>query len=530
MLKRSIAQTLFLVITLLAFVVVVAMAGLFRTSLQRGFRAYVQSSELRRLEPLANGLLARYAERGSWDFLQPGEDIGAALLRLRSPASSPADRRSGPADAWRPASGYPAPPPFGPEAPVNGVSGERPFAAGDGGMPPGQGSLPGRRFRGPGPGLDALSLGPRAALLDADGRYLAGNRDARTEPRRPLYFGSDADQKLVGFLVLTEPPAAQREAGEEFVASQLHNLLGISVLVLLLSAMAALGLATYFRRPLRALTTGTQRIADGDFSARLPATRRDELGRLAADFNRMVEKLQAFEQARRQWVADSSHELRTPLTVLATHLEALRDGVLPASPEKLQLLSRTVADMNRLVDDLYQLATADAGAHDYRYESVPVAGLLDELDGSFTPRLAAQQLQLKVHDGTPPGSGVRADRLRLMQVLGNLLTNSGRYTDAGGEVLLTAMRWQDSVEFVVEDSAPGVPAEALARLFDRFYRVDVSRSRQSGGSGLGLAICRAIVGAHGGTITAAASPLGGLKVTVSLPLARRTSGTSLEKG
>lgn len=535
MLKRSIARTLFLVITALAFVLVLAMAGLFRVSLQHGFRTYVQSLELQRLAPLENALLAHYARDDSWGFLRGYNDIGRAVRPLR-----PGPQGSWPRPGMEQGPGQDSGPGPGPGMGPG-------MGQGMGyGMGPGMGQGPGPERGGwgdgmPGPGLgpplgqggpegdapprpgqDVLSLGPRAALLDTDGNYVAGNRDALRLPRRALYYGEGSGRRLVGYLILTEPPAAQRQSGEDFVASQFRNLLWISLLVLALSALAALGLAAYFRRPVQALAAGTHRIAAGDFGARLPQDRRDELGGMAGDFNRMAEKLEAFEMSRRQWMADTSHELRTPLTVLATHLEAMRDGVLPASPEKLQALSRTVADMNRLVSDLALLATAEAGAHDYRYESVPVAGLLAELEGNFAPRLQAAGLTLAVKDDTPPGTALRADHLRLAQVLGNLLTNAGRYTDAGGQVRVGARRSGDLVEVVVEDSAPGVPAETLPRLFERFYRVDASRSRKSGGSGLGLAICRAIVQAHGGTIAAGASPLGGLHVMLRLPLAGRS--------
>ncbi|MDF3031765.1 MAG: hypothetical protein K0R03_2323 [Moraxellaceae bacterium] len=535
MLKRSIAQTLFLVITLLAFVVVLAMAGLFRVSLQHGFRTYVQSLELARLGPLETQLLARYAEQGSWDFIRGAEDIGHALR-------PPPPRWSGGWQGGPPGDGYGPPPGEGRFGFAQDTS-LPPRESGADGMPPHEsiaGGAPsggagdrapqgGGRFgppTGPGGGSsggpsgrrqDILSLGPRAALLDAEGNFLAGNRAALPEPRRALYSGEGKARRLVGHLILTTPPAAQRQAGEEFVASQLKNLAWISLLVLVLSALAALGLARYFRRPLSALAEGARRIARGDLAARLPATRGDELGKLAGDFNHMAARLETMEQSRRQWVADTSHELRTPITVLATHLEAMRDGVIPVTPEKLQVLARTVDDMNRLVSDLHQLATADAGAQDYRYEDVSVAGLLAELETTFAPRCAKAGLSFSCHDASAPGSTVRADHLRLSQVLGNLLTNSCRYTDAPGEIRLTAAAQQDQVEFVVEDSAPGVPAVALPKLFERFYRVDASRSRQSGGSGLGLSICRAIVQAHGGTISAGPSSLGGLRVSVRLP-------------
>jgi two-component system sensor histidine kinase BaeS len=183
-------------------------------------------------------------------------------------------------------------------------------------------------------------------------------------------------------------------------------------------------------------------------------------------------------------------------------------------------LANTVADMNRLVGDLHQLASADAGARDYQFHPVEVADLLLDLERAFTARLEQQRLSLQVVDKTPVGFRIEADRMRLTQVLSNLLTNSSRYTDAGGQVRITATFKPKELTLVVEDSAPGVPPQALPQLFNRFYRVDASRSRENGGSGLGLSICQAIVEAHHGVIVASASLLGGLRVEINLPLVR----------
>ncbi|NHZ79315.1 hypothetical protein F2P44_08500 [Massilia sp. CCM 8695] len=231
----------------------------------------------------------------------------------------------------------------------------------------------------------------------------------------------------------------------------------------------------------------------------------------------LLRKLESGEAARVQWVADTSHELRTPITILATHLDAMQDGIIAPTPAKLAVLSDTVKEMERLVSDLHVLARADAGAQALRCEPVDLAELCGEVAAAFAPRLASHPLRYSLADTLPAGCVAQGDRQRLGQVLANLLGNSLRYTDAGGQLRVALALEGQQIVIRVEDSAPGVPDAALGRLFERFYRVDESRSRASGGSGLGLAICEAIVAGHGGRMQASHSALGGLCIDILLP-------------
>ncbi|WP_370660110.1 ATP-binding protein [Massilia atriviolacea] len=231
----------------------------------------------------------------------------------------------------------------------------------------------------------------------------------------------------------------------------------------------------------------------------------------------LLRKLESGEAARVQWVADTSHELRTPITILATHLDAMQDGIIAPTPANLTVLSDTVKEMERLVSDLHVLARADAGAQALQSEPVDPAGLCEEVAAAFAPRLASHPLHYRLIDELEPGCLVHGDRQRLGQVLSNLIGNSLRYTDPGGQVQVVLALAGPHIVIRVEDSAPGVPDAALPRLFERFYRVDESRSRASGGSGLGLAICEAIVAGHGGRMQASHSPLGGLRIDILLP-------------
>ncbi|MES2016991.1 MAG: ATP-binding protein [Pseudomonadota bacterium] len=224
------------------------------------------------------------------------------------------------------------------------------------------------------------------------------------------------------------------------------------------------------------------------------------------------------ERAHRQWVADTSHELRTPITILGMHLEAMRDGVFPINASTLGVLSDTVNAMERLVTDLHQLASTDAGAHTFHFEAVNMADLVDEACSAFAASFLAHGLTLSQENQATVPVMVMADRQRMSQVLANLLGNTIRYTDTGGQARITlSLDAAGACRIRVDDSAPGVPDSALPRMFERFFRVDESRSRAGGGSGLGLAICQATVQAHGGAMTAAHSALGGVCVEMILP-------------
>jgi len=272
----------------------------------------------------------------------------------------------------------------------------------------------------------------------------------------------------------------------------------------------------------RHLGKSLRHLASGHYNTRIPqATRRpgpgDALGALASDFNVLAESLERSRDARQQWIADISHELRTPLTILRGEIQAIEDGVRPLDGAALQSLSAEVRRLGQLVEDLYQLALADVGALACRKQPVDLAGIVREALDLYAARFEGQRLRLEA--SLPDGQAVaQADAQRLRQLFCNLLENSLRYTHPGGQVSVGMRLSGGEAVLDFQDSAPGVPAESLPRLFDRLYRVERSRSRGSGGAGLGLAICQTIAEAHGGGLSAQPSPLGGLWLRLRLPL------------
>lgn len=354
-------------------------------------------------------------------------------------------------------------------------------------------------------------LGPE--LLDASLRHVAGPSipNAGAE-RAPI----TVDGATVGWLVYRPPGGITDRVARQFQRQQLNAAWITALAVVVLAAVVSILLARGFLAPVRRLARSTRALAAGRFDTRVEEHRRDELGHLAADFNRLAETLQRNERLRREFMADMSHELRTPMSVLRAELEAMEDGVRPLNRASLARLQESVAALNKLISDLYELSLADAGALNYRMEPLDLVSVIGEAGAQWRDRLEDGGLTLELE--LPPGPiTVNADQRRLHQLLGNLLENSLRYADRGGRVRITLTASADQAVATVEDSAPGVPPEAMPRLFERLYRVEASRNRASGGAGLGLAICRNIALAHGGRIEAYASPLGGLGIRLTLP-------------
>ncbi|MGX7671910.1 sensor histidine kinase [Plantactinospora sp. DSM 117369] len=268
-------------------------------------------------------------------------------------------------------------------------------------------------------------------------------------------------------------------------------------------------------RPIAILTAASQRLGRGDLASRVPVQGNDEIAVLARSFNRMADSLQRGEERQRRLVADVAHELRTPLANLRGYLEALSDGVIDPDPELFASLHEEAVLQQRIVDDLQDLALAEAGSLAYHRTTVDLAELLETCRTAHRAGADAAGVTLEV--GAEPVA-VHADPDRLRQVVGNLITNALRATAQGGRVTLTLRREGDSAVVQVADTGSGIAPEALPYVFDRFWRADSARGRQTGGSGLGLSIVRQIVTDHGGVIRVASQPQVGTTFTITLPV------------
>lgn len=289
--------------------------------------------------------------------------------------------------------------------------------------------------------------------------------------------------------------------------------------------IVAILLSIYLSRsvvaPLQAMSSATQRISEGRYEERVHVDGEDELAQLARRFNQMAEKLSETESMRRRLIGDVSHELRTPLTAIKGSMEGLIDGMLPATKETYQEIHVEADRLNRLVDDLQELSRVESRAYSLDVKSVDVSSLVQTVIKRLANQAESKHIGLNVQ--VPPHlPQVSADEDRALQVLTNLTGNALQYTPEGGQVSLAAQLMGDQVQISVRDNGAGIPAEHLAHIFDRFYRVDKSRSRQAGGgSGIGLTIARALVEAQGGRIWAESAGDGqGSTFYFTLPVAK----------
>jgi histidine kinase len=315
------------------------------------------------------------------------------------------------------------------------------------------------------------------------------------------------------------PPGLQELYGGFRAGSNealLWAVLAASAVALIVSWVFSRGLVAR----LRAMTQASQRIAEGRYGERVRVAGGDELDQLAGSFNQMAERLEQTEAVRKRLIGDVAHELRTPLTAIQGSMEGLIDGVLPDGPETFEQIHAEAGRLARLVDDLQELSRVEAGA--YELERRPVQ--LAEVAATAIKRLRSrfQEKGVTLRSSFPPDLPVvPADTDRLLQVLVNLMGNALHYTPKGGKVEVSAGVEDACLQISVRDTGIGIPSGQLERIFDRFYRVDKSRSRQAGGgSGIGLTISRHLVEAHGGRIWAESGGEGqGSTFTFTLPLA-----------
>lgn len=324
-------------------------------------------------------------------------------------------------------------------------------------------------------------------------------------------------------LFITDPPDGPTRTVFALSPANTARIAGAAGLVLLLTVSVTVLVGTPLVRPLRALAAAALHpTAEGQL--RVPVTTHDEIGYLAAAFNDLTERRALMEEQRKAMVSDVAHELRTPLSNIRSWLEAGQDGIAVPDQAFMNSLLAEALQLQHIIDDLQDLAAADAGALRLHPEPLYVRDLLDHVAGAHRARADAAGIRLDVHTEGDPA--LTADPIRLRQAVTNLVSNSLRHTPAGGSVTLRAApageagKQAETVVIEVADTGTGIAPEDLPLVFERFWRAERSRSRQTGGSGLGLAIVRQLMEAHGGTATARSSPGIGSVFTLQLPIDR----------
>jgi len=365
-----------------------------------------------------------------------------------------------------------------------------------------------------------LPQGP-ITLANAQGIILVGGRgfEPGMSVQPATLAGATAvqvDNQVVGWFIAS-PEGFGRNPSEIQFLDRTNRLLvvgavGGGIVSLLLGVLLTRSLT----RPIQELTAASRAIASGDLDQAVPVRSRDELGELATAFNQMSSDLSRARGLRRQMTADIAHELRTPLSIILGQIDALDDGVVPPSPQAFAILREETGRLGRLVEELRILSMADAGELTLDRRLVQPRQLLERAQAAHQPLAAAKGVSIRVR-GSPDLADAELDPDRLLQVLGNLLSNALRHAPSGSEIELGAESRVAGIQMTVRDNGPGIEAADLPHLFDRFYRTDKSRQRETGGSGLGLAIAKAIVELHGGRIWAESAHGQGTLMSIWLP-------------
>jgi len=476
MFGKGLAARLFFLILCSTGLVILCLFLIMWWNIDHGFYQYLGAMEQQQLTAIVADLSGKYKQYANWDFLKKDwprwNDNNAMPFLLPKKDLMPLP-----------------PQPYGHHAPP--VTG----------MPP--------------PGYPDQHPDVPLVILNADKKPVYGFYPPDEDVSlRPIMVGKET----VGYAGILSPRHFLHPMQIDFLSRQkLALVMGATGMVVIV-IVVSLPLARRLVRPIKAMATATNDIASGHYGARISFSSSDELGQLARDFNAMALTLERHEKERRQWVADISHELRTPVAVLQGEIEALLDGIRQISPETIRSLHAETMRLKRLVEDLYQISLSDLGAMTCHKKNLDLRDVIAESIDFYRTEFERKGIALKVNLPSQASMACFADPERLNQLFTNLLENSVRYTDAGGVLEITASLGNSGAAIEFQDSKPGVGEQDAGRLFERFYRVEASRSRRSGGAGLGLTICKNIVDAHEGTIFAYPSPLGGLGIRITLPV------------
>ena len=459
--------------TLLILCVYLAGSWIFSTS----FRDYLDANEARRLAPLTEELAVLYAERGNWRWVRDRQNREwPELMRRYASDFQPPPKRSLLEHEFQP---------------PRSEDGDR--------RPP-----PGGRPRPP----------PGYLLQTAEKRLVIGRFE---DIDRAHWITINSNQEIVGYLGFVRPVNITDKLDDLFITRINQSFVWMALGILILSSIISIPLSRRIVKPIEQLRQASGELASGNYQVSVNSSSQDEIGQLTKDFNSLAKTLARNLRARQQWIADISHELRTPVAVLQGEIEAVQDQVRRLDRSVVDSLHHEVLRLSRLINDLHELSMSDLGALSYQVQRFDLVPLVEDVVSQYRPVLSQQSISIDFNS-IEEEIEVSADYRRLEQLFGNLAINSRHYTLSPGKVEVEIIKQHDRVIVRWSDSAPGVSDTELDHLFDRLYRVESSRNRNSGGSGLGLAICKNIAEASQGTITAEPSSLGGLTFIVILPV------------
>lgn len=339
-------------------------------------------------------------------------------------------------------------------------------------------------------------------LLDKNGKVLLntypelGDNIPDSELGVPLYIHGELVAKI--FAGRMADPAMSKT--QRLFISQINSAIMVSLLIgLLISFLTAVYLTRRISGPILKLSIAVSSVAKGDFSVRVSIKHKNEIGTLAGDFNKMAAALQKSYEFQKNMIADTAHELRTPVALIQSRLEMMLEGIYDIKRSELEQMYGDSTQLAKLIKDLQSLHDSESGVIHYAMKRLHMDDLVDQSISSFEAAAAGKNVKLRVYkDMLLPE--VYGDQSRLLQVLHNVIENALEYTEKHTEVVINVKREENNIKIVIKDSGIGILKNERGNIFQRFYRIDNSRNRDSGGSGLGLAICRQIITAHHGKI------------------------------
>lgn len=474
----NIQNKLFFILFGFSVVLIAALMMLVQSSINKGMLEYVNNKEVERLQPAVSELATLYQVNGSWISM---EGADRKLRRLMEnyrgdnfPPKHPMER------------------PKRPPSPM----GSKPHD-----KPPRNSPPPG---------------GPHFALLNIQGELVAGKH---YNPSKFLKIPIEFDNATVGFLAITKRNQLTQGYEFDFIKQQKQYLWLIALIAIVFVIVLTIPLSRHLVGPLKLIANGIHKLTLGKYDQHIHLKRKDELGSLSKDYNELALTLAESEKSRKRWLANISHELRTPVSIIRGELEAMLDNIRPLSKGSINSANDEVMHLQRLIEDLHQLATADVGGVRYQKTFVNLNGVLSDESQKFAGYLSSAGIEL-ITDISAQSIIVYADKTRLNQLFENIINNAIKYSKATQVRISLAAGTAPSpiAKITIEDNGIGVEEKHLSHLFDYLYRVDDARNRQDGGTGLGLSICRQIADAHNGRIKAYKSSMGGLAVSIELPL------------
>lgn len=465
---------------------IVSMAWMMNRSFDKNFIKYRQEIEKKFNSNLIQSLQQYFQENGNWDDLQDNRRLWNEMMHRSSiEAGDPQ------ALAHKPPPRHHRPPPRKDrEAHAPQVEHENRQA----------------KHR------QALIL--PAALFNLEKEIIVGSRMRINSDTK--FLNVNHEGQIVAYLAVQSFKKLNNEVDRRFSKGIKGMLLRLGIFMFVIALILTFPLAKYFTDRIKKINKATQKAAAGDFSVRIKSQQRDELGQLANNFNHLAKTLESNSETQKTMMADIAHELRTPVAVILGEIEAIQDGVHPANDKTFGLLHSQISSLKNLINDLHELSESDLGSLKYKMQDLDLMPLLEQSQQSFQNKFIQKKITLK-GNFISENCMIKADANRLHQLFNNLLSNAFEYTDEGGEVLIQLTDRDDYFRVDISDSEPGLSKQQLDHIFDRWYRVEDSRNRNSGGSGLGLAICKEIAKAHNALIYAESSSLGGVNIILEFP-------------